>query len=506
MAGVSGVRGITGSGLTPALTADYVSAYAARRGEGPILLARDPRSSGEELARVVIGTLTGLGRDVVLLGIVPTPTLLLNTALLGAAGGIMITASHNPVEWNGLKFADPAGRFLSPSDSLAVIEAVADGRVGDRAGTGTAAGELITDTDAGERHAERMRRAAGVNTGAVEGAGFTVVVDGCCGAGSQLLPFYLESHGVTVHRIHCDPDGTFPRPPEPLPEAITDLCAAVVEHGADLGFALDPDGDRLAIVGPDGEPLGEEATIALASRQVLVSCRVTNVGTESDAGPGLQGAATRHSGGYGEEAQRSRSGYGTARMPRLLRDRAPGTRTGSVAVNLSTTRMIDDVAGEFGATVIRTPVGEINVVEGMLAAGSVVGGEGNGGVIHPDVVYARDALTGAFLILSAMAEGGLDLPALRSSIPSYTMLKLRFALPAGGAAALGERLTSLPGRFPEAAVDDRDGVRLDWPERWVHIRPSNTEPIVRLISEAPLKEEALRQADEIASILDLTDE
>ncbi len=452
MAGVSGVRGITGSGLTLALTADYVSAYAARRGEGPILLARDPRSSGEELTRVVIGTLTGLGRDVVLLGIVPTPTLLLNTALLEAAGGIMITASHNPVEWNGLKFADPAGRFLSPSDSRAVIEAVADGRVGDRAGTGIAAGELITDTDAGERHAERMRRAAGVNTGAVEGAGFTVVVDGCCGAGSQLLPFYLESHGVTVHRIHCDPDGTFPRPPEPLPEAITDLCAAVVEHGADLGFALDPDGDRLAVVGPDGEPLGEEATIALAARQVL------------------------------------------------------GVRSGGVAVNLSTTRMIDDVAGEFGAPVIRTPVGEINVVEGMLAAGSVVGGEGNGGVIHPDVVYARDALTGAFLILSAMAEGGLDLPALRSSIPFYTMLKLRFALPAGGAAALGERLTSLPGRFPEAAVDDRDGVRLDWPERWVHIRPSNTEPIVRLISEAPLKEEALRQADEIASILDLTDE
>ena len=452
MAGVSGVRGITGSGLTLALTADYVSAYAARRGEGPILLARDPRSSGEELTRVVIGTLIGQGRDVVFLGIVPTPTLLLNTALLKAAGGIMITASHNPVEWNGLKFADPTGRFLSPSDSLAVIEDVADGRAGDRAGTGTAAGELITDTYAGERHAERMRRAAGVNTGAVEGAGFTVVVDGCGGAGAEILPFYLESHGVTVHRIHCEPDGTFPRPPEPLPEAITDLCAAVVEHGADLGFALDPDGDRLAVVGPDGEPLGEEATLALAARQVL------------------------------------------------------GVRSGGVAVNLSTTRMIDDVAGEFGAPVIRTPVGEINVVEGMLAAGSVVGGEGNGGVIHPDVVYARDALTGAFLILSAMAEGGLDLPALRSAIPSYAMLKLRYALPAGGAAALGERLTSLPERFPEAAVDDRDGVRLDWPERWVHIRPSNTEPIVRLISEAPLKEEALRQADEIASILDLTDE
>lgn len=452
MAGVSGVRGITGSGLTLALTADYVSAYAARRGEGPILLARDPRSSGEELTRVVIGTLIGQGRDVVFLGIVPTPTLLLNTALLKAAGGIMITASHNPVEWNGLKFADPTGRFLSPSDSLAVIEDVADGRAGDRAGTGTAAGELITDTYAGERHAERMRRAAGVNTGAVEGAGFTVVVDGCGGAGAEILPFYLESHGVTVHRIHCEPDGTFPRPPEPLPEAITDLCTAVVEHGADLGFALDPDGDRLAVVGPDGEPLGEEATLALAARQVL------------------------------------------------------GVRSGGVAVNLSTTRMIDDVAGEFGAPVIRTPVGEINVVEGMLAAGSVVGGEGNGGVIHPDVVYARDALTGAFLILSAMAEGGLDLPALRSAIPSYAMLKLRYALPAGGAAALGERLTSLPERFPEAAVDDRDGVRLDWPERWVHIRPSNTEPIVRLISEAPLKEEALRQADEIASILDLTDE
>jgi len=452
MAGVSGVRGITGSGLTPSLTADYVSSYAARCGEGPILLARDPRSSGEELTRVVISALTGQGRDVILLGIVPTPTLLLNTLLLKAAGGIMITASHNPIEWNGLKFADPAGRFLSPSDTLAVIEAVAEGRVGDHAGESTATGELSTDTEAGERHAARMRRAAGVDIGAVEGAGFTVVVDGCGGAGSEILPFYLESHGVTVHRIHCDPDGTFPRPPEPLPEAITGLCASVVEHGADLGFALDPDGDRLAIVGPDGEPLGEEATLALAARQVL------------------------------------------------------GVRPGGVAVNLSTTRMIDDVAGEFGVPVVRTPVGEINVVEGMLAAGSVIGGEGNGGVIHPDVVHARDALTGSFLILSAMAMSGLDLPALRSAIPSYAMRKLKYALPAGGAAALGEQLAALPGRFTDAVVDDRDGVRLDWPERWVHIRPSNTEPVVRLISEAPREAEALRQADEVASILDLTDE
>ncbi|MFC1628773.1 phosphoglucosamine mutase [Gemmatimonadota bacterium] len=452
MAGVSGVRGITGSGLTPSLTADYVSAYAARCGEGPILLARDPRASGEELMRVAIDTLTGQGRDVVLLGIVPTPTLLLNTALLGAAGGIMITASHNPVAWNGLKFADPAGRFLSPSDTMAVIETVAEGRVGDHPGNDIVTGDLSTDAEAGERHAARMRQAAGVDIEAIEGAGFTVVVDGCGGAGAEILPFYLESHGVMVHRIHCDMDGTFPRPPEPLPEALSDLCAAVLEHDADLGFALDPDGDRLAIVGPDGEPLGEEATLALAVRQVL------------------------------------------------------GLRPGMVTVNLSTSRMIDDVAGEFGVPVVRTPVGEINVVEGMLAMGSVIGGEGNGGVIHPDVVYARDALTGSFLILSAMAMRGLDLPTLRSAIPSYTMCKLKYALPAGGAEALAEQLATLPDRFADAVVDDRDGVRLDWSERWVHIRPSNTEPIVRLISEAPREAEAFQQADEVASILDLTDE
>ncbi|MFC1545121.1 phosphoglucosamine mutase [Gemmatimonadota bacterium] len=450
MAGVSGVRGITDSGLTPSLTAEYVSAYSAHCGEGAILLARDPRSSGEELTRVVIETLTGHGRDVILLGIVPTPTLLLNTALLKAAGGIMITASHNPVEWNGLKFADPAGRFLSPIDTLAVIETVAEGRTADHTSRGIITGELSTDTEAGERHFARVREAAGVDVDRIGSAGFTAVVDGCGGAGSEILPFYLESHGVQVHRIHCDLDGSFPRPPEPVPEALADLCKAVVSHGADLGFALDPDGDRLAIVGPDGDPLGEESTLALAARQVLGVC------------------------------------------------------PGRVSVNLSTSRMIDDVAREFGVPVTRTPVGEINVVEGMLADGSVIGGEGNGGVIHPDVVHARDALTGSFLILSAMAEQKLDLPALRSAIPSYAMHKMKYPLPESGTAVLMQQLAGLPDRFTDAAVDVRDGVRLDWSQRWVHIRPSNTEPVVRLISEAPRDEEALRQADEIASILDLT--
>lgn len=451
MAGVSGVRGITGSGLTRGLTSEYIAAFEAHRGAGPIVVARDPRASGEDLARVVIETLTGRGREVISLGIVPTPTLLLNTALLGAAGGIMITASHNPEEWNGLKFADPAGSFLSPADSLTIIEAVAEGRSGEYGGRIASTGAVTTDSGAGHRHTERMIRAAGIDIDAVAEAGYSVVVDGCGGAGSELIPAALESFGVTAHRLHCDPDGTFPRPPEPVPEAITDLCAAVVERGADLGFALDPDADRLAVVGPDGIPLGEESTIALAARQVL------------------------------------------SRQP------------GSVAVNLSTTRMVDDVAREFDVPVVRTPVGEINVVEGMRASGSVIGGEGNGGVIHPGVVWGRDALTGAFLILSAMATGGVDLPALRASIPVYSMLKRKYSLPAGGAAALKERLAALPERCAGAVVDDRDGVRLDWPERWIHIRPSNTEPVVRLISEAPQEVETRRQADEIAAILDLED-
>ncbi len=452
MAGVSGIRGITGSGLTHGLVSEYIAAFEARRGAGPIVVARDPRASGEEFARVVFETLVSRGREVIDFGIVPTPTLLLNTALLDAAGGIMITASHNPEEWNGLKFSDPAGCFLSPPDSLAIIEAVAGGGRGVQA-TGVApSGTVTRDPEAGSRHAERMIRAAGIDVEAVAGAGLTVVVDGCGGAGSELIPDTLESFGVTVHRLNCELDGTFPRPPEPIPKAITGLCEAVIERGADLGFALDPDADRLAVAGPDGIPLGEESTIALAARQVLSRNR------------------------------------------------------GSVAVNLSTTRMVDDVAREFDVPVVRTPVGEINVVEGMKAANSVIGGEGNGGVIHPGVVWGRDALTGAFLILSAMATEGLDLPVLRSAIPAYMMLKRKYALPAGGATAFRESLTVLPERLSDAEVDDRDGVRLDWSERWVHIRPSNTEPVVRLISEAPLEAEASRQADEVASILDLVDD
>ncbi len=454
MAGVSGVRGITPEGFDAPLAAAYALAYASHRGEGPILLARDPRESGGALLEAITGALTGCGRDVIDLGIVPTPTLLMNTALLGAAGGIVITASHNPVEWNGMKFADPGGRNISPADSFKIIEDVESGRATAPAnrGDGGGRGSLQYDPGALARHMDIVAAAGGVDTGAIAGAGISVVVDGCGGAAAELVPAFLEGHGVEVHRLYCEQNGTFPRPPEPVAESLGDLCGMVVEKGAGLGLATDPDGDRLAIVGPDGIPLGEEATIALASRRVLDVSR------------------------------------------------------GPVVVNLSTSRMVDDVAEAAGVRVVRTAVGETNVVEGMLAEGAVVGGEGNGGVIHPGVVLGRDALTGAALILSAMAAGGVGLLDLRSAIPHYSMLKTRYALPGGGAGELRSRLEGLPAAFPDVVTDSRDGLRLDWEDRWVHIRPSNTEPIVRIISEAPLMDEAVDQAEEIALMLDLRDE
>lgn len=460
MTGVSGIRGIADRDLGSTVVEAYTSAYAVRCSDGPILLARDPRPSGPVLREAIIETLLGMGRTVIDLGIIPTPTLLLNTALLKAAGGIMITASHNPIEWNGLKFADPRGRFLAPETSLEIIAEVQkllaeggdDAMMGRRSLKGAAGGKFREDMGAAGRHMELAAGARGVDTKAIEKAELAVVVDCGGGAASGIVPSFLEGCGVDVHPLYCDPDGTFPRPPEPMPSALVDLGREVVEKKADLGLALDPDGDRLALVGPDGEPMGEEVTLALAARRVL------------------------------EVAE------------------------GPVVVNLSTSRMIDDVASEAGTTLLRTPVGEINVANGMLAAGAIIGGEGNGGVIHRDVVTGRDGLTGSALVLTALALSGKNLPGLRGTIPSYSMLKTRYALPRGGAEELRRSLKELPSRYPEAGADGRDGIRLDWADRWVHVRPSNTEPIVRLISEAPRQQEAHDLIENIASTMNLNSE
>jgi phosphomannomutase len=460
MAGVSGVRGLYGAGLDTAVVARYAAAFADWCGPGSIVVARDPRASGEALERAVTAALRSRGRTVVRLGIAPTPTLLLNTRLLGAAGGVMVTASHNPAEWNGLKFANPAGHYLAPEDSQRLIAAVAaraDEAPPGRAAAFTppaAAGEGAERSDHGAllRHRQKVERAAGVNVGALPAADLKVVVDGCNGAGSALLPESLAAWGVEVVPLHCVPNGSFPRPAEPLPEALDGLGRRVRAEQADLGLGLDPDGDRLALVGPDGEALGEECTLALAARQVLQ------------------------------------------------------VRPGPVVANLSTSRMLDDVAAAAGVPLTRTPVGEINVVGGMLAARAVVGGEGNGGVIHPDVVLGRDALVATALIVSALALERCDLPALRARLPVYAMLKLRLRLPGGGAEALHRRLEALADTFGAERIDRRDGLRLDWSDRWVHVRPSNTEPIARLIVEAPEEAQARDLAAAVAGPLGLHQE
>jgi phosphomannomutase len=434
MRSVSGLRGIVGADLVPEVVTRYATAFGrfvASRGGRDVALARDSRQSGPAFAAAAADGLMAAGVNVVDLGMVPTPTAQLAVELQGLGGGIVVTASHNPVEWNALKFVGAGGRFLGRADAEAFF-ALVDGKGGPQPAAGRV-GERRRDEQAVRRHLDRVLGLPWLDEAGIRARRFRVALDCVRGAGATIMPALLEALGCEVRAINLEPDGRFPREPEPVPEHLGELGALVRESTADLGIAVDPDVDRLALVDETGRPVGEDYTLALAVRVVLAQ--------------GL----------------------------------------GPVVTNLSTSLVVDDAAREFGVAVERAPVGEANVVERMAARRAAIGGEGNGGVILPAVHLGRDAPVAATLALALLASRGQTLSALVNSWPRYTIVKAKISRPSGG---LEPAYAKLAQAMPGAAEDRQDGLRLSRSDRWVHVRPSGTEPVVRIIAEAPTREAA----------------
>ena len=434
MVGVSGFRGRVGDVFTPELAVRLAAAYGdflAGEGEaGPVVVGRDSRTSGPMLAGAAKAGLVSVGRRVIDLGVVPTPTALLATADAGAAGAVVVTASHNPAEWNAFKFATRDGAFLSPNRMKRFL-AVLTERAPVRAAWDALA-VVERDDGAGRRHVDRVLALPQVDVARVRRAGLRIALDCVHGAGGVVAPELLARLGCDVRAIGLEPHGRFPRDPEPTAANLGELAELTVSSGAAAGLAVDPDADRLSLVDETGRPLGEDMTLALAADVVL--------------------------------------------------RRSPGT----IVVNLSTSRVVEDVARTHGCPLVRAPVGEANVAWRMKQEGAVVGGEGNGGVILPELHLTRDALVGAALVLQFLAaDPEIFLSERVGRLPAYEIVKKKTRLRQDSLPAAFEALRRDLPAGGEANQDD--GLRIDWTDRreWLHVRPSGTEPVVRLIAESP---------------------
>jgi phosphomannomutase len=445
--GISGVRGIVGETFTPQIAASFARAFGVFVGRGSVVVGRDTRPSGDMIEYAVVAGLQSVGCQPLLADVVPTPTIGFLTASLGARGGIAITASHNPAPWNALKFIGRDGRFLGRQRAGELLDVYHHGQFALVAEDAIPVAEDIPDPTG----AHFARVLAYVDADAIRKRKFRVAVDACNGVGALHSRRFLEQLGCTVVLCHDMPTGIFEREPEPLPENLGALATLVKAHQCDVGFAQDPDGDRLALVDEHGHPIGEDLTIAFAVQDVL----------------------SRH-------------------------DKGP------VAIHLSTSRCVQDVAEKFGCAVTRTRIGEINVVEVMMSLGAPVGGEGNGGVIVPAIHPGRDSFTGMALTLELMVKEARTVSQLRDAIPHYALSKDKQRVHPEQIPEAMRRLRRLyEGKG--AKVNLLDGVFAEFPGSWVHIRPSNTEPVIRFAAETPAREESARLVAEaratIASLL-----
>lgn len=450
---ISGIRGTiggrTGDTLNPLDIVKFTTAYAAfiRRGcnsgRGKIVVGRDARISGEMVRSIVCGTLLGMGFDVVDIGLATTPTTELAVRMSGADGGIIITASHNPRQWNALKLLNSEGEFLTKADGnevLAMAEAE-DFCYADVDHVGC----YVQDSSYARRHVESVLALSLVDVEAVRKAGFKVCVDAINSVGGVILPELLDRLGVGYKMLNGEPTGDFAHNPEPLEKNLGGIMAEMRGGAYDLGIVVDPDVDRLAFICEDGKMFGEEYTLVSVADYVL-------------------------------------------------------THTpGNTVSNLSSTRALRDVTERHGGKYAASAVGEVNVTTLMKQTGAVIGGEGNGGVIYPESHYGRDALVGIALFLSALAHKGCKASELRAGLPTYFMAKNRIDLtPDTDIDAILERVKQM---YKDQKVNDIDGVKIDFPDKWVHLRKSNTEPIIRVYSEAPTIDEAEAIGKELMQVV-----
>lgn len=441
MISVSGIRGIFGTDLTPANLSTFTAAYGTWIGEGKVVVGRDSRVTGELCERVVVATLQSVGIDVVTVGIVPTPTVAMAVLKHEAQGGIIISASHNPAEWNALKLLNEKSEFLDGDQGKKVIE-IAETEQFDYQDYKNI-GSVMHDDDALQYHIDKILDLPYIDRDTIAEAEFSVALDAVNGAGSHALPALLEQLGVTTHKLYCEPNGLFPHEPEPLPENLEEICHFVQEHKVDLGLVVDPDADRLAFVDDNGILFGEEYTQAMAFDFML------------------------------------------------------SQKPGSCCTNLSSSRVADDIAKRHNQQCWRSAVGEINVVKRMQEKSAIIGGEGNGGVINPDLHYGRDSMVGTAMILQLLAERKMSASEYRAQFPDYEMLKTKLPLDGIDADAL---LQKAEEHFKNEEISTIDGVKIDFAEGWVHLRKSNTEPILRIYAEANTKAKAENLIQEVKAI------
>ena len=448
---ISGIRGTiggrVGDALTPVDTVKFVAAYATyikktTHGKSPkIVLGRDARISGDMVHRLVSATLMGMGFDVIDIGLATTPTTEIAVPKEDASGGIILTASHNPKQWNALKLLDSTGEFLNAEAGaeILVIAEAEDFTFAEVDYLGS-----VTEKDYLDAHIQEVLNLDLVDVEAIKQANFKVAIDCVNSVGGIALPPLLKALGVKeVLEIHCEPHGNFAHNPEPLPENLTDLADAIKEQNADVGFAVDPDVDRLAIICENGAPFGEEYTLVAIADYIL------------------------------------------------------GNTLGNTVSNLSSTRALRDVTEKHGATYTAAAVGEVNVVKKMKETDAIIGGEGNGGVIYPASHYGRDALVGIALFLTQMAKADMKVSELRATYPSYFMSKQKIDLTSG--INIDELLLAMKEKYKEEDIIDIDGVKIEFKDKWVHLRKSNTEPIIRIYTEAPSTEEAEALGKQIIS-------
>ena len=430
---ISGVRGITKTSLTSDLIKLYAHAFHDQIPQGLIYLGRDSRPSGEHILEIFSNELIDLGRDVVNCEVVPTPTVQFMVERSEAVGGVIITASHNPEEWNGMKFVREDGTFFFPEECERLFKKTDTNFVNEKPNK---KGMYFPDQNSILKHVVHIIELSCINLKRIKNQKYKVVIDSVNGAGSKALPLLLEYLGCEVISIHCDGSGQFNRGTEPLPENLGDLGKKVLDNNADIGFAVDPDADRLAIVNNFGQPLGEEYTLVLAAEGFL-----KEVGKGQD-----------------------------------------------IVTNLSTTIALEKMAEKNDSKVQRTAVGEINVVKRMIEIGSNIGGEGNGGVILKEAHLGRDSLVGVAMILNRLSQDAdKSISEIHNTLPQFNIVKDKVQL---DHIDESELIRTAKDVFINSTIDTTDGIKFIWSDKWIHLRKSNTEPIIRIYAEAPTIKDA----------------